>query len=305
MSESVVQSTACAGPRRRRPALFRALGGAEPPASVEVDGQPYVRLSVLKHDSWAATAVYEQGDVRIVCKFNRRHPILGLPVPWLGAWLARREARMFQRLAGDPNVPAGCGPVHVNGQVARHAVSHVFIPGRTLLEITAPSREVIAQLQGLLARLKQNGIAYVDLHKLDNILVGDDGKPYLIDFQISVWLPRIWPVTWLLHFLHQLDRYHLLKHVSRLRPDLCDEREHRWVQRRPLLIRAHRCIAIPFRQMRRALFVRLGVRTGTGESFTELRADPPVPPAVRVTSPVLAADRIESSHARSSIDLFR
>jgi hypothetical protein len=273
--------------------------------SVEVDGQRYVRVSVLKHDSWAATAVYEHRDARIVCKFNRRHPILGLPVPWLGPWLARREARMFQRLAGDPNVPAGCGPVHVNGRVARHAVAHEFIPGRTLLETSAPSREVVRELQGLLTRLKQNGIAYVDLHKLDNILIADDGKPYLIDFQISVWLPRIWPLKWLLHCLHQLDHYHLLKHVSRLRPDLCDEREHRWVQRKPWLIRVHRCMSIPFRQIRRALFVRLGVRTGTGESFTELWAELPVPPAARVTAAVVATDRIESSHARSSIDLSR
>jgi len=285
--------------------LFRALGGAEPPASVEVDGQQYVRLGVLKHDSWAATAVYSQGDVRIVCKFNRRHPILGVPIPWLGPWLARREARMFQRLAGDPNVPAGCGPVHVNGQVARHAVAHVFISGRTLLETNAPSREVIQQLQGLLARLKQKGIAYADLHKLDNILVADDGRPYLIDFQISIWLPRIWPLMWLLNCLHQLDRYHLLKHVSRLRPDLCDERELRWLQRKPWLIRAHRCIAIPFRQMRRALFVHLGVRTGKGESFTELCAEPPVPPAAGVTSAELEPNRFESSHPRSPIDLSR
>jgi hypothetical protein len=240
-----------------------------------------------------------------VCKFNRRQPILGLPVPWLGPWLARREARMFQRLAGDPNVPVGCGPVHVNGQVARHVVAHVFIPGRTLLETSAPSRQVVRELQGLLTRLKQNGIAYVDLHKLDNILVADDGKPYLIDFQISVWLPHIWPLTWLLHRLHQLDRYHLLKHVSRLRPDLCDECEHRWVQRKPWLIRVHRCMSIPFRQIRRALFVRLGVRTGTGESFTELWAELPVPPAARVTAAVVAADRIEATHARSSIDLPR
>jgi hypothetical protein len=254
-------------------------------------------VSILKHDSWAATAVYEHGDSRIVCKFNRRHPILGLPVPWLGPWLASREARMFQRLASDPNVPAGCGPVHVDGRVARHAVAHKFIPGRTLLELGAPSREAIQELQGLLTRLKQNGIAYVDLHKLDNILVADDGKPYLIDFQISVRLPRVWPLTWLLHYLHQLDRYHLLKHVSRLRPELCDEREHRWVKRKPWLIRAHRCMSIPFRQIRRALFVRLGVRTGTGESFTELSAAPPVPPGARMTPTVLTGDSIESSHA--------
>jgi hypothetical protein len=42
-----------------RPRVFRALGKADPPEQVEIDGHPYRRVDILKHDSWAATALYE------------------------------------------------------------------------------------------------------------------------------------------------------------------------------------------------------------------------------------------------------
>jgi hypothetical protein len=43
---------------RKRPALFRALGDSDPPKSVSVGGCEYRIQAVLKHGSWAATAVY-------------------------------------------------------------------------------------------------------------------------------------------------------------------------------------------------------------------------------------------------------
>ena len=281
-------------PRRSRPAVFRALGHADPPESVEVDGRRYMRRQVVKHDSWAATAIYQLADERIVCKFNRRQSIWGLPAAWLGWWLAYREARMFQRLEGDPNIPHGCGPVYVDGRRAWNAAAHVYVAGRTLLEAGSLSERDVQELHALLTRLHQKRIAYVDLHKLDNILIADEGKPYLIDFQISLWLPRFWPVDRILSGLHRLDRYHLLKHVSRLRPDLCDARDRDWVERKPFLIRVHRTIATPYQRARRSLFVRLGVRTGAGEASTELPPDPAArlrrttPTAVRC--PVVATD---------------
>ena len=47
-----------AGFVRKRPALFRAMGSADPPRSVCVGGREYRIQAVLKHDSWAATAIY-------------------------------------------------------------------------------------------------------------------------------------------------------------------------------------------------------------------------------------------------------
>src|SRR5262245_57455230 len=60
---------------RPRPALFRALGKDEPPGEIIVDGQTYRRVTLFKHDSWAATALYQSTEQTIVCKFNRRQDI--------------------------------------------------------------------------------------------------------------------------------------------------------------------------------------------------------------------------------------
>src|SRR5437763_10352224 len=115
---------------RPRPAFLRALGRHEPPAVVTIDGCEYRRLEVFKHDSWAATGRYRGPDGDVVCKFNRVQSIFGLPMTWLGRWLANRERAMLQRLADVRGIPAECGPVSCRGRVLKNAVAHEYVPGR-------------------------------------------------------------------------------------------------------------------------------------------------------------------------------
>lgn len=255
---------------RPRPALFRALGHSDPPPRIGIGDVEYRHVRTFKHDSWAATALYDSphGEL-IVCKFNRSQPILGIPMRWLGRRLAEREGRLLNLLADEPNVPDRRGPVLVEGKPALNAAAHVFVPGRPLRAGDRPNAEFIARLSQLIAGVHSRGIAYVDLHKRENILVGDDGQPYLIDFQISVRLPRIWPLTFILSLLQQSDRYHLAKHIFKQRPDLCSPEMAAWVERQPWWIRLHRRVAVPFRSFRRWLLVLLGIRTGTGKAHTE------------------------------------
>ena len=62
-------------PGKSRPAIFRALGRRDVPPTVTIDGHEYHLEKVFKHDSWAATALYEGHDGKIVCKFNRQQSI--------------------------------------------------------------------------------------------------------------------------------------------------------------------------------------------------------------------------------------
>jgi hypothetical protein len=129
--------------------------------------------------------------------------------------------------------------------------------------------------------MHRHDVAYVDLHKRENILVGADGRPYLLDFQISVSLPHWWPANStltqvLLRIFQRSDDYHLHKHLARCRPDLMAEEKE---VRRPWWITMHRLIAVPLRTARRWLLARLGIRDKTGrvdsEHFPEevVRAD--------------------------------
>lgn len=255
----------CAG--RRRPALFRALGEADPPVEIEVRGCRLQQVTVFKHDSWAATALYHGEGHHIVCKFNRRQPIFGIPMTWLGRSLARREARMLKLLADEPNVPDGCGSVRVSGRKVPTAVAHQFVPGRPLRTPDAVDAEFFQELDRLIQRIHRRRIAYVDLHKQENILVGDDGHPHLIDFQISVRIPRIWPLGGLLRILQASDRYHVAKHEYK--QHLSEWENSSEFSQRPWWIRLHRTLTIPLRTLRRRLLVATGIRTGAGMAHTE------------------------------------
>lgn len=260
---------------RPRPPLLRALGAEDPPVTVKIDGITHERIRIFKHDSWAATALYAdlQGTLA-VCKFHRRQAILGVRLDWLGKLLARHEADLLRRLADLPNVPRLYGPVTVGGCRLPNAVARAYVSGHPLGQQEAVSDQFFAQLQELLAEMHRRGMAYVDLHKRENILVGEDGRPYLIDFQISVAGPTFWPwnnfaVRTLLEILQRSDDYHLAKHFARCRPDLFGQTTDDVAAHRPWWIRLHRLIAQPLRSARRRLLVAIGVRQGRGRVESE------------------------------------
>lgn len=262
---------------RPRPALFQALGHNAPPLEIEIGGAPYRRREVYKHDSWAATALYEgPGGQLAICKFNRQQSVFGIPMGWLGRRLGQREARHLERLAGLPGIPPLLGPVRINGREARHACVRVFLPGHVLGAGEKVNDDFFPRLERLLAEIHRRDMAYVDLHKRENILVLDDGSPGLIDFQISYTLPRgVWgrfpPLRWWLRCLQRSDDYHLLKHRLRCRPDQFPGQDpEAYINRhRPWWIRLHRFFAVPLRFLRRRLLVALGIRSGRGSASTE------------------------------------
>jgi hypothetical protein len=255
---------------RPRPPVFRALGASDPPPEVVVDGKHYARTEIFKHDSWAATALYAGEHGRIVCKFNRVQPVLGFPMTWLGRRLAERERRALQRLADLPQIPAPLGPVFADGRRMPNAVARSFVAGHPLGKDERVGPDFFPSLRAALGEMHRRGIAYVDLHKRENIIVGDDGRPYLVDFQISFdvthprlrWIPGIRVVF---DSLCKGDLYHLQKHVHRS--------EGGAVPEIPRWLRLHRLVAVPFRQLRRRLLVVRGIRTGHGSAATEVFAE--------------------------------
>ncbi len=150
-----------------------------------------------------------------VLKIGRVADFAGMPLEWLGKWICGREMRFYRKLADVPNVPKVLGMVGPTGFV------HEYVQGRPLSKDRPVPDGFFTQLQALLDELHRRGIAYVDTNKPENILLGDDGKPHLIDFQISYDLHEFgnWFVNRaILRHMQREDFYHILKHKRRLRP---------------------------------------------------------------------------------------
>jgi hypothetical protein len=243
----------------RSPAYaMRALGRSDVPREFQLAGKRWRHVRTMKHDFFAATALYEDdadSPRRVVLKISRTADFAGVPLEWLGRWLCRREIRFYSRLSDLPNVPA------VLGTVGRTGFVHAYVEGRPLSGDKPLPAGFFEQLEALIEKVHKRDIAYVDTNKPENILLGDDGRPYLIDFQIS-WdlnLGRTRLNRWILRRLQAEDLYHLAKHRRRLRQeepakpaDEIDLKLSPW-------IRAHRLIATPFKRFRRRTMERMRI----------------------------------------------
>ncbi len=234
------------------------------PVSVACNGESFEHIQTFKHDFFAATGLYRGPRGLAVLKLGRQTPLLNIPMSWLGAFLARRENRIYRLLQNVPGVP------HCIGLTCGTGFMHDFIPGRPLGREDQVTDAFFDQLAALLAAVHERHLAYVDLNKRQNILLGEDGRPWLIDFQISLHVPpgtgwgRLPGLHRLLTRFQREDWYHLLKHKRRLRPDLLTPEEKRRVEQVSFWIMLHRRLTRPLTHLRRAFLRRLK-RTETVE----------------------------------------
>jgi len=230
---------------------MRALGKDELPGQIRVRQFVYTLDQTIKHDFFAATGFYKDtfGN-RAVGKFGRRISFYGLPTAWIGRWLVAREVHFYTRLSDVPNVP----------QVLERAPTyflHEYVPGKPLKRGEKTPDLFFAQLRTLLEELHRREIAYVDTNKPENILLGEDEKPHLIDFQISwdlMGLGNNFVNRWWLRRLQRGDLYHILKHKKRIRPDQFTEEDRKALENRGVLINLHRLVTKPYFVVRRKLF---------------------------------------------------
>ncbi len=259
---------------KSRPRWLKALGEDSPPLTIAIRGELHRLKEVFKHDSWAATALYESdlGTRRIV-KLHRQSSLFGLPMKWLGRFTAGNERAILERLEGLPGIPSLSGAIEIDGKRVPHGVARDFVEGHPLRFKEAVSDEFFPDLRRLLADMHGRNVVYVDLHKRENVIVGESGRPCLIDFQISLAWPRWIPTGPLFRIFSRSDEYHLMKHWARCRPDQCGIDSETLQKSLPWWIRAHRAVARPIRELRRRLLVRIGVRSGKGRVETEVFAE--------------------------------
>ncbi len=244
----------------RRPIYaLRALGSSDLPAAIRITGVVYKKARTIKHDFFAATGFYESpsGEI-VVLKVGRTGEFWGVPLLWLGRWLCNREVGFYRLLADLPQVPQLIGRVGQTGFV------HAFAPGHPLERGMVVPDTFFPELAALVQELYRRDVAYVDTNKSHNILLGEDGRPHLIDFQIS-FAPGVlrkvplfgWLAAMLLRRLHEADVYHIHKHWRRLRPDQLTAQQVEESRKGGWMIRLHRFFSKPYFLLRRRTFSRL------------------------------------------------
>lgn len=229
-------------------ASLRALGRDDPPEVLSVGGVTWRRTELVKHDFFAATAFYaDEAGNRAVLKTGRVIPFCLVPMKWLGRRLRDREVRFYKALQDLPNIP------RLLGEPTETSFLHAYVPGRPLSRKLPTPDGFFARLEALFREIHRRGIAYVDTNKPQNILLGDDGLPYLIDFQIS------WDhgPGWLRRRLQREDLYHLLKHRRRMRPDELTPEQLARASKVSVWVKVHRTVTWPYFRVRRALFRKL------------------------------------------------
>jgi len=244
------------------------------PSEIELADGRYDHLRTFKHDFFAATGLYQGPSGRVVLKLGREVSLLGFPMGWLGEWAADHEADMYRVAEGVPGVPK------CFGRLGRTGFAHAFVDGHPLQRYEHVNDEFFPALRAILTELHRRGMAYVDLEKRENILVGADGRPWLIDFQISYPGPGLDGVIrrrrgpgalhtlvpralreYLLTRLQCGDLYHLLKHRRRHRPDTLTESEIASSYRVGVTIQLHRWLMRPLTLLRRNILKQLTGRS--------------------------------------------
>ncbi len=308
-----------AGPQRRRTLknraahwfgrCFYACGDAGLPGQITCLGTQYALEKVLKHDFHAATGLYRRQEsetipvgwasahadhppntrraawaeahparlpTRLICKINRRMHFCFIPLGLFGRLLTHSEVCNLRRCEGIPEVP------QVLARLDSHTYVYEYIEGRSLNENPPLPADFFDRLVQALEKVHARRLVHFDLHKAGNILVDTEGRPHIIDFQISQYIADWCLVSRRLssrfrRWLQSYDLYHIYRHKRRLQPQLLTEAEARLSYNHSPALEIHRAIARPYKRIRRACLRRLyakGVLTGPADSGTCKETNP-------------------------------
>ncbi len=175
------------------------------------------RGEVLNEGRWANAVLHlfrREGGVWVVKDFRPRNPLVRETI---GTLLTAREMRGLNRIAGIPGVPVDAF------RLDRHALAYRYTVGSSLARpgIGTLPTEFYAALEQLLRQVHARGIVHLDVRNARNVLVDEQGRPVLLDFQshlATTWLPRR-----LRELVELFDLSGVYKHWAGSQPDSLGE----------------------------------------------------------------------------------
>ncbi|MEA5444479.1 lipopolysaccharide kinase InaA family protein [Gammaproteobacteria bacterium AB-CW1] len=165
--------------------------------------------------------LYQDGDRALVIKAPPRSLYR-----WLSIRMLRREARVYEQLEGIEGIPRCLGLLGGRFLVLE------YIPGDSLRHAQIPDpADFFQRLLRIIRRMHAAGVGHADLKRKDNILVDEQGRPWVIDFGVATLRRRGWrPINrFLFNTARRFDLNAWVKHKYRRRLDQVDERDRRYL----------------------------------------------------------------------------
>ncbi|HOS98407.1 MAG TPA: hypothetical protein PLR71_04150 [Deltaproteobacteria bacterium] len=157
-----------------------------------------------------------RGGQNLVEKTYRHRPP---PVRVLGRILVRWETFIYSKLGGIPGIP------RVTPGPDPFTLCTTYMGGHNLKSgVKIPDAAYFDALERLMADVHSRGVIHLDLRNRRNYGMDEEGRPYLVDFASSVYLPWRGPL-W--RVLCAVDRMGYLKIKAKLNPDLLAAEERR------------------------------------------------------------------------------
>lgn len=233
------------------------------PQFIDIRQGRYQFMHTMKHDSFACTSLYKLTEKftplapdKITLKISRQQNFFGLPGEWLGQIICEHELKILKKLQNTRRVP------QIICRFGRTGFIYKYIEGSSLDEDKNVPDDFFDNLMSLLQKIHRHNIAYIDMNKKGNIIRSKDNLPWLVDFQISLFVDKYFLISKSLtdkfrNLLFAADIYHLLKHKRKIRPDLLRPEEIPLSHCSSKPMKLHRAITKPLRKARRKLMTAL------------------------------------------------
>lgn len=159
----------------------------------------------------------EKDGILLVEKTYRDRP---LPVRVAGRLLIRWETFVYSKLSGIPGIPG------LATSPDRYTITTTFMGGGNLRARArrTPDSRYFDELERLIDAVHERGVIHLDLRNRRNYGIDDTGRPYLVDFASSLYLPNK-GLLWRL--LRHIDLMGLAKLKAKVNPALIRPGERR------------------------------------------------------------------------------
>ncbi len=149
----------------------------------------------------------------------------------LGRCLIRREFRIYERLEGIEGVPDAYRRLDRDGFLIEY-IDGTAVTRKELERGQDVDESYYRRCAELLEVIHARGIVHLDLRNGKNFILGEDGRPHIVDFASALYFPRWVPGRRrIVRLLGAFDRAGLLKAKQKLTPELLAEGEREWLAR--------------------------------------------------------------------------